>query len=322
MAPARRIVALKVVRPKAAARPVRKPNPIRRLTRAMASAPLRRITDAPRAARPGKNGAPRTVSLSPLSQALVPVPRTIADALSIHGVIRKEAIVTTRTMWIVTNGGISGTVMMRLSTTLLDREVFTIPLLSASGTVGGATSLRSMKAGISIENVTSDLERGGRVYILNADARVWMPAAVGTMTSAQLDTFFNDIVEHPDSKPYSGHDFKRTRHFHCHIAESGAYESFMSNVGPRDSTQFMGHVATWPSATDQHRPMSCLFVVMEAPPSTKPQDYTISAQAQFYTRWPLDHLGGSIARPIPVASMAALDAIARKAKHESDKGIP
>lgn len=256
--------------------------------------------------------------MSPLHPMLVPVPRAQGTALPITGMVRVEStLLAERRIVMVTNGGSSGTIYVELIGTAIPGEASrTVPLLATGATTGGATSMRAMKAGLTIENVTAALTRGGRVYVLNAQQRVALPAAPSSLTLVQLNTFADQLIAHPDCRGFSGQDFGTSRHFHCHVADHIEYENFNTNNGASSPDGIYAHAAVWPGSSVAERPMSCIFVVLEIPATA--QDYTFTAHGSFYTRWPLDTVGGQVARDIPTASLSALDKLAKAGKAESE----
>ena len=75
---------------------------------------------------------------------------------------------------------------------------------------------------------------------------------------------------------------------------------------------FLERVATWPTSApclDKILARCRFWVVIEAPAAV--QDY-ITARATYYTRWPLDTVGGQVQHPIYVTSIKHTDQILQK----------
>jgi len=287
---------------------------------------MRRLTAMP--------SAPALSPFSPLSHLPIPVGRSVGKALALTGMRRNEvqllaftpvlAQAYTSNIYFVTNTGTSGTVMANLSTTTVNNVatttsfIQTIALLnSAAGTAASPTGIRAMKAGVGIVNVTPSLSRGGRVFVLNSDSRLFLANQPSLMTSAQWATVASSIRDHPDCSAFSGNDFSSQKEFFSHIADTVEYENFNNYQGPDTLDTFMEHVATWPGATSEtERPMSCVCVLIDPPPAN--QDYTVSVHGSYYTRWPLNTVANLVTPEVPTASSESLDKMAKAGKAASD----
>jgi hypothetical protein len=172
-----------------------------------------------------------------------------------------------------------------------------------------------MKAGVSVVSTTSALNRAGVVYVLNTDQRVSMPVAANVMTSTQCSDFFATIRSHPDCIAYGAEHFRELKEFHCHVVDSVTYETFQPFEGTVDTVSFGNHVFSIQGQTKLERPMSTIFIIFDR--TTTAQDYMVSARASFYTRWPLNSLGGQVAVDVPVVSEKTIDKAHQKAKAES-----
>jgi hypothetical protein len=211
---------------------------------------------------------------------------------------------TLRTLLVVTNTGRSGTVAYIRRKAAGASSVHTVPLLAAADTAGGPTSGRAMKAGVTVVNNTADIKCGGRVYFLNCDSRVSLPAAPSALSDAQFDTVVNKLLAHPGCRSMSGKQLQRPTDFTSHVVDPVTYDTFGEWQGTETADSFGEHWAIWPGADPYSRPMSTLFVIFDEPADD--QDYTFSVRASYYNRWPLDTVGGQVMHPIPLTSPEAL----------------
>jgi hypothetical protein len=263
----------------------------------------------------------------------------VGKALAITGMRRLEepfsgadanspAGATNSSLYFVTNNGVAGTCAARIfSTTQNAVETFTattqtINLLSMAPGEGSPTGIRSMKAGVGVLNVTPALTRGGRVYILNCDARIQLPKEPTIMTAADWAGVRNVIREHPDCVAFSGSEFSKQKDFFCHIADTADYENFNPYLAPQSINGFFQGVATWNPTTGavspqkMERPMSTLCILVDIPPAN--QDYTLTFYASYYTRWPLNTVPNLVSSDIPSANTVLLDKLAREAMAGAD----
>jgi hypothetical protein len=268
-------------------------------------------------------------SLSTLRDDLIPVTRSIGTAVPITGLIRLPLKVdndvsdTNKSQLImVSNPGDMGTVMVRLLQTKdgLPNGVdsFALPLLTKGPEFGGPTSARPMKAGITLVNTTANLNRGGVVYVLNTDQRVLVPTDLEDLNDVQTEGLFETIRSHPDTVAYSADHFSEAKEFHCHVVGINSYEAFNAFLGSGGSKSFQKHLLSVSGGAKAPRPMSTIFVIFDR--TNFSQDYMASVRASFYTRWPLDTLGGQVAREIPVATVLTVEQILAKAKADAAAG--
>jgi hypothetical protein len=172
-----------------------------------------------------------------------------------------------------------------------------------------------MKAGLTVVSTTAALTRAGVVYVLNTDQRVSIPVNLNVLTYTQCSDFFATIRAHPDCVAYGAEHFRELKEFHCHTVDNITYETFQPYEGTLDTTGFGQHVFAIQGQPKTHRPMSTIFMIFDR--TATPQDYMVSARGSFYTRWPLNTLGGQVATDIPVISEKKYDAANQKAKAES-----
>jgi hypothetical protein len=161
-----------------------------------------------------------------------------------------------------------------------------------------------MKAGLTIVNNTADISCGGRVYFLNSDSRVALPAAPSLWSDAEFDTVINHIISHPQCRSLSGKQLQRPTHFTSHVVDPVDYEGFTDWAGTETVDQFGAHWGTWSGASARIRPMSTLFIVFDEPAAD--QTYTLTMRASYYNRWPLDTVGGQVMHPIPLTTAEVL----------------
>jgi hypothetical protein len=167
-------------------------------------------------------------------------------------------------------------------------------------------------------NNTADLSCGGRVYFLNCDSRVALPAAPSLLTDLQYDTVVNKLLAHPNCRSISGKQLQRPTDFTSHVVDPVDYDTFGEWHGTQTADEFGEHWAIWPGGTPASRPMSTLFIIFDEPAAD--QAYTFSVRASFYNRWPLDTVGGQVMHPIP---LTAPETLARsQAAAASTSGAP
>jgi hypothetical protein len=316
-----------------AARPAARPQAAGRRMQPSQSAPPRRITTATRFTQPKPGYV--MASMSTLKDDLIPVARTAGTAVPLTGLTRHTVPVLSVAVphpnderdqiLVISNTGRSGTIMAHISHekspstgNTSDRiTMHTIPMLSEKAATGGPTGARAMKAGVSLINTTPSLYRGGLVFVLNTDQRMALPHLPGQLSITHIDEWLATIKAHPDTIAYSAEHFKEAKEFHCGVVDSTTYEAFQPFNGTYTSDEFFSHIISPADGGDSssfsnQRPMSSIYIVFER--SVQVQSYMASARASFYTRWPLDSLGGALASDIPVASAANVDATHKEAK--------
>ncbi len=280
------------------------PQPKRRPQQKKAAAPPRRRN--PTRALPKLRATPSHL-LSPLTRGLVPTLAFQGEAFPYTGVIRQEITpaTTNKLIVIATNTGVSGTCLMELrwdatatSTNLIGvKNVYTIPTLALGDDAGGPTSLRAMKAGLTIVNRTPLLNRGGPVYTLNLNQRIRAAKPPSTMTIADADALFATLSGHPDATSMDGVDFGKARHMYSHVVDDPAYNNFDQNRGTLTADEFFTHLAITSGSGVTDRPMSTMVFLLDR--CSVAQTFQFSAHASFYSRWPLDTVPGQANRKIP-----------------------
>jgi hypothetical protein len=145
----------------------------------------------------------------------------------------------------ITNCGNSGTLMMQAVWTVNGSVNSTLPscpaLIAHSDRLGGPTSARAMKCGVSLSNYTQALNRGGRVMVVSSDARIKLPGLPSTMTAADWDTVFLALADHPNCRSRDGAEFGRTKHFACHVVDTQRYHDFAEYNGAATFDGFWDH---------------------------------------------------------------------------------
>ncbi len=267
--------------------------------------------------------------LSPLTRALVPTLAFQGEAFPYTGMIRQEVSppTTNKMIIIVTNPGVSGTCMMQLrwdatatSTNLIGvKEAYTIPTLTLADDAGGPTSLRAMKAGLTIVNRTPLLNRGGPVYTLNLNQRIRAAKPPSTMTVADAEALFATLSGHPDAKSLDAVDFGKARHMYSHVVDDPAYNNFDLNRGTITADEFFTHLAVTTGTGVNDRPMSTLVFLLDR--CSVAQTFQFSAHASYYSRWPLDTIPGQSNRKIPHQTHAQHNKVHSEASQHA-KGPP
>lgn len=266
-------------------------------------------------ARTSRRTAPRSgfPHLSPLNPSVIPTVRCTGKSLPVSAVVHDELTkaMGDRVMYLVSNTGMSGTLMVKLTSlsgSQADpaKTAFTCQVIAAPSVYGGPTSGRAMKAGATIINNTPMLDSGGRVYILNTDQRLALPDDLSALTLTEFDTLCNTVKQSPQRRVYDGTDFKSPRHFHTHVTDPIVYETFRSWDGTHSVATFGAYIAEYIGGPDERRKsMSTLIILME--PAAKQQDYTVTARGMWSTRWPLNSIGAFVSKELPTASAAAID---------------
>lgn len=252
----------------------------------------------------GKTMPRQSHMLSPHHPAMIPTAIRSGQAFPYTGLVRASLVVGSDmiTLLAITNTGTAATVCSQVSlnaSSVIFRSNFTIPTIATADDAGGPTSGRAMKVGLSLVNSTSLLNRGGKVFHLNANARVRLPAAPSALTFAQATDFINGLIAMPNTTQYDGTDFGHTREFTCGVVDNVTYNDFDEWHGTESLDDFWAHIAIWPSASPRDRPMSTCFLIFQTPSSS--QTYTASVKASYYTRWGIDTVPGQSMRDIPTA---------------------
>jgi len=251
-------------------------------------------------------------AMSPHSPMLIPSLTSAGAAFPYGGMVRVNIslAVGDRAIIAVTNTGTAGTIMARVQLTaagVFVRDAFTIPTLALGDEAGGPTSGRAMKCGVSVVNTTQFLNRGGRVYHLNADQRVRLAAAPSAWSVAQFGSAFETLIAHPRTIEGDGAEYGKPREFISHVVDQSRYNDFAEWNGTATLDEFYLHTAVWPASAPSDRPMSTTFLCFDAPATTN--TYTLTARGVFYTRWPLDTVPGQCHQKVPVAEPHAVNTI-------------
>lgn len=263
--------------------------------------------------------------MSPLVPALIPSLAYQGEAFPVEGVVRWDLSLgaNDRCIFFVTNTGVSGTIMEQLQwdhaasgPSLVDQKrVFTIPTLALDDVSGGPTSMRAMKAGLSVTCRTPLLSRGGLVYVLNTSQRIRAAALPDVMTRAQASAFFDTIVAHPHVRVLDWADFGKPRHMYSHVVDDPTYNDFEENKGSLTINEFFQHIALGGSSIPLDRPMSTIIFACDRPTGT--QNAILTAHASFYSRWPLDSIPGQHQKGIPTTQHDTHNKIHRDASDRS-----
>lgn len=120
------------------------------------------------------------------------------------------------------------------------------------------------------------------------------------------------VVSHPSSTIYDGTDFAKPKTFICHPLDQTDYLKYGGWHGTDTLDEFWSHIAIWPGHNPDSRPMSTIFVVIEQP--AVQNAYELKARARYYTRWPLDSVGGQAQGVVPTASANVVNAARDRAE--------
>lgn len=271
---------------------------------------------APRLRVPKVKTGPVTSNvLSPWSHGNVPMVRSVAPCIPVHDLVSEELTLATgtRVIYCISNIGASAAVMLKFDQTggVVTTAVSSCPTLLADHTGGGPIRGRAMKAGVSVVNVTSAINAGGRVYVLPADQRVNLPAAPSAMTSANFDTLADSLKSSLKKQSYGGADLM---HNNCWIsgpADVTDYEDFVEWKTPATADEFAQHCCAWSGGTTNSRPMTSIWLLLESPGAT--QAYTITARASYYLRFAQGTLLGNQMTHASTMSTAEMNRQVRQA---------
>lgn len=215
-----------------------------------------------------------------------------------------------------TNTGRAGSIWVEvLAQPTPTSGVRTVPLLGDSDTAGGPTSGRAMKFSMTLVNTTNAFHREGRVYTLNANQRFALPAAPSTMTQAQWNEFADAVTAHPKVVAHSAEDFAKPKSLVAHPVDQASYTDYGEWHGTYTLDEFMSHCAIWPGQTPADRPMSTIVVVLD--PTANTNNYVVTGEASFYTRWPLSTVMGRSMRKVPTAPADHINRIRDHAENTS-----
>lgn len=247
----------------------------------------------------------------------IPSPYHEGKALAFHGAAPQDFTIVSgeRLIAFFSNVGDMASIGVACemnATTVQSLKAFNVPALSAAASEGGCSSGRSMKCSVSLVCNTPVVKRGGRVYILNCDQRIYLPAVPTQMTYATWTSTINTVKSHPDVQRYDLSEFGSERECYCHMVNQPdyyTYDEWHGAIDPTTNNRFMDHLAAWPAAadTERRRPMSTIIVVIEG--SADEQTITLTPRASWYTRHPLDTLPGQAMTTVPTASMAEVNSM-------------
>lgn len=221
----------------------------------------------------------------------------------LNSIIRNEfrSDLNNATIFMITSVPGSGTVGMRASwltggAGFATIAMLNLPLLSVSGALGGATSIKASKIGVELENTTQYLNTAGRVYVADIDARLFAAGQPTTMIGTQWDDLANTIKAFPETRLRAARHFVEPKKAYGHVVDDVDYGLFDSNIGLLPANTFGEHIMVWPApsvSVERARPMSTLVVLVESTgASGQLQDYTMTVHAQHLTRWPLSTVPG------------------------------
>lgn len=235
-----------------------------------------------------------------------------------------DTVVGYRTAFFVSGWGGSATLAYRVSSSvganLVEKDSFSVPLLSSAAASGGPTSSKISKVGFRVTNATPMQTRGGRCYVCRLDQRVKFPAAPNNLTAVQWNSVFTTLIGLPDSmcRPLDLADFGSSatrggRPIYSIVDDEVDYASFESHYGTNGVLDdWFSHIGIWTASSELIRPMSCLVFIVE-PPSTaaNAQNLTLNFDGQWLTRWPIDTIPGQSAGTVPASPHSIVDAARR-----------
>lgn len=188
---------------------------------------------------------------------------------------------------------------------------FTIPQLSEAATSSGPSSSRVTKVGLRIVNAAPRLYQSGKVFVTRLTQRLRLPAAPAALTSDQWNAYVATLRGMPEryTRPYSWGDFSASgrmedKPMYCRVVDIPKYNDFFAHMGSETSMNgLFDNFAVWPSSTELPHPMSIVVVTWQTPEVTdRIPDLTVSMDAQFLTRWPVETIPGISSIDIPASS--------------------
>jgi hypothetical protein len=163
-----------------------------------------------------------------------------------------------------------------------------------------------MKFGVTAQNTTQFLNRGGRVFVFHSTQRVRVPSAPASWSLADFNTVFDTLAAMPTVQCYDGSQIEMKNSIYGHVIDMRRYEDFDEWAGTKTTNEFCEHIMTWPLLTGtRERSMSTIFVLFEQPAIQN--TYNISFHGSWYTRWSVDTVLGQLMAPIPLTSQARMN---------------
>lgn len=257
---------------------------------------------------------PNAYHMSPHVYSMIPTLLRSGQAFAYTGVIKVELsqAIGETILIMSTNPGSAGTVALIGRQTGIAAPAYsvaTIPNLSLSDEVGGPTSTRAMKFGVSLTTTTPLLSRGTRIHHLNGQSRIRIDQPPSTLSLAVFQSIVNVVTGMPTAVPYDNTHFGETREFTSNVVDNVAYIDFQNFEGTLTVDQIAAHMAVWPGLAGglRDRPMSTTWLVLAPPPVA--QSYHLAFHGAYYTRWGLSTVQGQSQTNIPTASADIINKI-------------
>lgn len=285
--------------------------------------PLPRLRPKPPPKPKPKRKARVTHMLSPHCLINVPASMRCGKAFPYHGNVTVDITVPIGSTVIIlgSNPGYYGTVFVygimaagAYGPSSVPWAVGTITNMANGDTVGGPTSARAMKFGISLTNTTPQIDIGGRVAYFDCDQRIRVLEAPETTVGLSSDGFFTSLKGSlqvtQGIKNDNASTFEKTKEIYSHVVDHIRYEDFHEFNGTATVNDFFRAIGIWPSVNaldSKDRSMSTVGFIIQ--PTTKIQTYSIVGRAAWYTRWTNWTMQGQSSVNVPVASTGLLNSI-------------
>jgi len=289
-------------------------------------------------AKPAKSAAVPNVYL-PASPYIPPSLFNHFGVFPVQGTVRHEPAQAINTGYMLVCSAIPGygTVGRFITYTPGSASVavstaLTLPLMSVGFNAGGPTSSRVTKVGFRMVNSTASLYRSGRVFITHLTQRLKLPAAPSVMTGIQWDELAGSLRGMPpkftkttDFADFGAKGELHDKPFFCIPVDHAKYNEYRPHKGTMANIDdWFDNVALWATSTEESHPMSMLVLSWTSASSTTfLQELTISCDAQFMTRWPVDTVPGQAHIDIPSSNpsvVAKADAVAQLAHARDMQG--
>jgi hypothetical protein len=170
------------------------------------------------------------------------------------------------------------------------------------------TSGRAMKSSIGVINTSPSLNSGGRVFVLQTSARMFLPQAMPALSAAEFDALFETIIDHPSTKSLSGSELLSGRHWINLPADPTDYRDFRPWI-PADQNTFLNSLTVYGAGTYPPHPMTMTWIAFDVPPLAN--TYELTARAHWYTRWPHSAVPSLHQKSIPTDSSGMVNGAIR-----------
>jgi hypothetical protein len=129
------------------------------------------------------------------------------------------------------------------------------------------------------------------------------------MTQANVQAVMAEIRAHPDTKAFSAHEFIKGKCFYTTSRDTSDYHNYQPWKAGLTADEIADAFTYDPAGTGTKMPMTAIWLLFDTNAVT--QTYRIEAVQRNYVRWPLDHVGSVLSRPVPTAEPGVLARLAQ-----------